>query len=222
MTAHIHHILFGLPFSEPNKERMQRFGVAVFAENVSGQPNLTNARRLAIADGTVPIANVLAYDNAFQTQSQSFQAIYSTTDGSTADYYIGTAQMTATQWNRIKELIDNAALTGLRWARLTTDEGDRFFLRAHNVTLLNPYNDQEVTEEFLLGVLGLVRYVPARGIDPLKRKVLLVERSFFRESATEVTTKEELEEGLFLAQKWSSGIRRLVPRSYAIQALSQQ
>ena len=154
-----HKLLLALPFSAANRRICQRWGVAVMEEdNANGQPALTPARRLAIADGTVALADVLAYDSTYSTQSRNFQTVYELNNSGTPDYYLGAAGLSDAWWNRIAQRIANAPVTGMRYARLQRVNGVYVLTPDHNVPALAEYVGTAVRPRQLLTILNLKPY----------------------------------------------------------------
>lgn len=133
--------------------------MAVFAEIVpAGSLPLTPARRLAIADGTVPLAEVLAYDiPGVQTESQNFQDVYQLNNSGTRDFYLGCAGLSDTWWNRIGDRIVNAPVTGMRYARLLHVSGRQYVLTSdHNMPgILGPHVGTLLRPRQILQLTGL-------------------------------------------------------------------
>jgi hypothetical protein len=157
-----HRLLFALPFSSQNLNRMRRLGVAVFEElNLNGQPALTAARRLAIVDGSVTLADVLAYDKTGwggSTQSLNFQTVYQLNNSGTQDFYGGFIDMGDTWWNRIADRITNAPVTGMRYARLERANGHYILTPDYNVAALAQYEGQVMTPKRIAQILGIRPY----------------------------------------------------------------
>jgi hypothetical protein len=150
-------LLFGVPVSNPNRNILRRWGVAVLEEvNANGQPALTGARRLAIADGTVPLAEVLLYDSTHSIQSRNFQILYQLNDSGTADFYLGSAHLSDTWWNRIADRIANSPVTGMKYARLQKANGHYVLTVDHNLpAILGPYEGQPMKPRELIELVGL-------------------------------------------------------------------
>lgn len=164
-----HIAIFALPFSAANRRIMQRLGVAIMEEsNFNAQPALTAARRLAVADGTVTLADVLLYDKVLTTglaaaseQSQNFQMVYSLNGSGTQDYLLGAVQMSDAWWNRLASRIADAPVSGMRYARLQKSNGGYLLTVDHNLPqILGPYEGQAMTPKKLLGLVGLSSYHP--------------------------------------------------------------
>lgn len=156
MTLFIHHLVWGLPFNASNLEIQRRLGVAVF----STRKPYTNAQRLAIADGSAGYGSGPGQIDPDDPELENFQIVYSTSaDGSTPNYYVGAGAFTDTHWTRIQSRIAFLPAS-LRYARLMTEDGNTFTLRATNVNALEQYIGTEQTTEFLVGAAGLVKYVP--------------------------------------------------------------
>lgn len=103
MTDFSNLVLFALPFSAPNLDKMQRYGVAFFAVGI------TTGERNQLISGARTIAQVIAAHagdqptiDSINATSNSFQAVFSTTpNGSTQDYYLGSCNVDNVQWARI-------------------------------------------------------------------------------------------------------------------------
>jgi hypothetical protein len=158
MTSYIHRVIFALPYSAANLETMQRLGIACCEE----LQQISGPIRLSIADGSMPIAQVLAYDTpGLSVQSKSFQSVYQAGNSGTADFYLGGTSFTDSWWSRLQ-----ARLTFLpaqrKYARWTLNydvepDPDKqvFLLRATNVAALNPYLQTAITEQEALVAAGL-------------------------------------------------------------------
>jgi hypothetical protein len=157
-----HILLFGLPFNTQNLVTLQRWGVAVFAEIVpAGSLPLTPARRLNIANGTVPINDVLAYDiPGKQTESLNFQDIYQLNGSGTRDFYFGCAGLTDAWWSRISDRLVNQPITGMRYARLLHQSGRNYALTVdHNMPgILGPHVGEILRPRQVLQIVGLRPY----------------------------------------------------------------
>lgn len=152
-----HILLFGLPVTVANRRILQRWGVAVLEEiNANNQPELTPARRLAIADGTVPLAEVLLYDSTYSVQSANFQITYQLNNSGNADFYLGSCHLSDTWWNRISDRIANAPVSGMRYARLQKANGHYVLTVDHNMPgALGPYEGQPMKPRELIDILNL-------------------------------------------------------------------
>lgn len=161
MTQYTHRLVFGLPFTTANLVRMQRLGVAVCEEYT----DIDGPTRLSIANGTMPIAQVLAYDTlGLSQQSQNFQTPFQLNDSGTKDYYLGAISLTDVWWTRLQSRLAllPAGMMYARWMLNYDVESDPnkqvFLLRATNVNALNPFLQTAITEQAALAVVGLKLY----------------------------------------------------------------
>ena len=107
MTTFSNLAFFALPFNAGNLDQMQRLGVAFFATGIS------TAERNQLIAGSKTIAQVIAAHagdkptiDSINAESKNFQSVYSThADGSTQDYYLGSASLDNAQWGRMNSVV---------------------------------------------------------------------------------------------------------------------
>ena len=109
-------------------------------------------------DGTVSLAQVLAYDSATSMQSLNFQTTYQLNNSGTPDFYIGCVGLNDAWWGRIEErLVNGAPVTGMRYARFLHVSGRNYVLTAdHNMPgILGPYVGQTLRPREAMDLIGL-------------------------------------------------------------------
>jgi hypothetical protein len=146
LTQHTHRLVWALPITPANRTTIQRLGVAIYSQGY------TNAQRLQILNGT------LAFDPQ-DPEALNWQTEYSASDdGSTADYYVGSGSLNATEWARIQARIPFAP-SGLKYARLAMNGLDQFELAETNVGALQQFVGSALTEADLIAASGLKPFV---------------------------------------------------------------
>lgn len=162
-TLYTSYVIWGFPFNDINLELQRRLGVAIFSE---GNPDhvpftpYTGPQRLAVVNPFTPYGTAANHIGASDPQLDNFQSIYSTSlDGSTKDFYIGNAAMTANYWARLQSRVAFAPV-GTKYFKASLNAQDEWIGVETNIPVLEAWIGlvTPVEGEELITQAGLVRY----------------------------------------------------------------